>query len=131
MVEHEAIAAEVSVMPLTKFEKLSRKLMRRFREDFPTLYPVRLKTEKLEEGTYGETELIHGKSGSYILIRIEKEESDSTKYLTLLHELGHAFDWGTPEQEAAKCELYQRGHGPTFGIAYADIFERLVGSVGE
>ena len=114
---------------LTKFERLSRKLMRRFREDFPTLYPVRLRLERLEEGTYGDTSLVHGKRGPYLLIRVSKEESDGTKFLALIHEMGHALDWGTPSQEAAKDERYQRGHGPTFGVAYAALFEWLVGSV--
>jgi hypothetical protein len=114
----------------SNFDKLFRKLIRRFREDFPTLYPVRVRRCEIEEeGSYGETELIYGKHGPYIVVRIEKREAESTQFLALIHELGHALDWGTPEQEAAKDELYQRGHGPSYGIAYAALFERLVGSV--
>jgi len=117
--------------PLTGFDKLQRRLMRRFREDFPTLYPVKVRVTKMDEGEYGDTSLVVGKKESYILVRVNREESDAAKFLTLLHELGHALDWGTPSQEAAKDDRYPRGHGPSFGVAYADLWERLIGSVGE
>ncbi len=116
---------------MSSFDKLSRRLLRRFREDFPTLYPVKVRFDKLPEGEYGETSLVNGKKGPYILIKIRKQESEAAKFLALMHELAHAIDFGTPCQEAYRYERYPRGHGPTFGIAYADLFERLIASVGE
>ena len=118
-------------MKLTGFDRLRFLLMRRFREDWPTLYPVRVRMVELEEDSFGETALVHGKHGPYLVVSIEKRESDATKWLTLIHELAHALDWGSDAQEDAKAERYPRGHGPSFGIQYAALFEWLVAAVPE
>ena len=93
---------------------------RQLRVLVPPVWPVRVRRVKMPD--LGDCTMVSKPKSSdtpYYQIRVNRELSEASQVLVLIHEWAHALSWTTDSHRV-------RAHGPEWGLACSRIWQALV-----
>jgi hypothetical protein len=62
------------------------------------------------------------KEKNKFVIRIDRKLTENEAVEILLHEVAHALSWNYLDDKLSDEEFKKRSHGPTWGVAYAEVY---------